>query len=60
MLPFKEVYNWAGKKVFDLYELLKGLAEYCGMLLSRLHTGVLGFYSLWIALGFVIFLWIMK
>jgi multicomponent Na+:H+ antiporter subunit A len=60
MDPLKTFYDWAEKKVFDIYDIGKAVSVFFGKLFSRLHSGQLNFYSLWIALGVLIFLWILK
>lgn len=60
MEPLKTIYDWAEKKVFDIYDLGKSVSLSFGKLFSRLHSGQLHFYSLWIVIGVLIFLWILK
>lgn len=60
MQPFRTIYAWSEKKVFDIYEIGKSVSVFFGKLFSRLHSGQLNFYSLWIVLGVLIFLWILK
>ncbi|HMA61193.1 MAG TPA: proton-conducting transporter membrane subunit [bacterium] len=60
MEPLKTFYDWAEKKVFDIYDVGKAIALFFGKLFSRLHSGQLHFYSLWIIIGVLVFLWILK
>ena len=60
MDPLKTFYDWAEKKVFDIYDIGKAVSVFFGKLFSRFHSGQLNFYSLWIVLGVLIFLWILK
>jgi len=46
--PFKYIYKWQKKLIFDIYEVLKGIIFYFSELLSSLHTGILTNYLSWI------------
>ncbi len=52
--PFKEMYGWARKGFFDLYELLKNFVFYWIRILKVMHTGVLNTYLLWVVVGSVL------
>lgn len=50
------VYRMAREKWFDLYDLLGRFCSWLGSLFSRLHTGILHDYTLWVFAGLVILL----
>lgn len=50
------MFRWAKERKFDLYELSRRFVSWLGQLLSRLHTGVLHDYALWVFAGLVILL----
>jgi formate hydrogenlyase subunit 3/multisubunit Na+/H+ antiporter MnhD subunit len=56
---FSWLYTRAEKKWFDLYDLLKGLTLSFNSMLSKVHTGVLPDYSIWVIAGLIIMLLIM-
>ncbi|MHB9155061.1 MAG: hypothetical protein ACYC5N_05120, partial [Endomicrobiales bacterium] len=49
---FRSLYRAAGKKTFDLYDLLTAAVLGAGKVLSRIHTGSLHTYLLLFLLGF--------
>ena len=51
---FSLIYEWAEKKWFDLYELLKKVTLGFSKWLSMAHTGSLTFYAMWILAGLII------
>jgi formate hydrogenlyase subunit 3/multisubunit Na+/H+ antiporter MnhD subunit len=50
------MFRWARERKFDLYELSRLFVSWLGRLFSRLHTGVLHDYALWVFAGLVILL----
>jgi formate hydrogenlyase subunit 3/multisubunit Na+/H+ antiporter MnhD subunit len=56
---FSWMYKKAEDKWFDLYDLLKRLTLWFSNLLSKVHTGVLPEYSIWVFVGLVLMLLIM-
>jgi len=52
--PLKGLYGAASKNWFDLYELLKKFFYGLHFVFSRVHTGVMTAYAIWIFAGFVI------
>jgi len=50
------MFRWARERKFDLYELSRLFVSWLGRLFSRLHTGVLHDYTLWVFAGLVILL----
>jgi len=53
---FKYIYKRASEKLFDIYELGKGLVFGISKQLQNLHTGILPFYLIWCLLGMAILL----
>src|SRR6056297_285717 len=51
--PLKGLYGAASKNWFDLYELLKKFFYGLHFVFSRVHTGVMTAYAIWIFAGFV-------
>ncbi len=60
MSPLKGFYSAAEIKLFDIYSWLKGISVVFAKILSLLHLGQLQFYSLWIVVGTLILLWVIK
>jgi len=60
MSPLKTIYKWAENKIFDIYYLGKKVIVSFGSFFSDFHTGELRTYNLWIALGILLLLFIMK
>ena len=56
MQPLKSLYEKASKKWFDIYELLKKFFYGLHLVFSRVHTGVMTAYVIWIFAGFIIIL----
>lgn len=56
MRPLKEIYNFAEKKRFDLYEYLKSFTILLTHPIRKIHTGNLAHYSTWIIFGLAILL----
>ncbi|MFO8235818.1 MAG: proton-conducting transporter membrane subunit [Bacteroidales bacterium] len=52
--PLKGIYERAEKRWFDLYDLLKHVFYGLHIVFSKMHTGVLTTYAIWIFAGFVI------
>ena len=50
------MYQRAGDRYFDLYDLSKRFIAWLGSIFSRLHTGILQDYILWVFAGLVILL----
>jgi len=50
------MFRWARERKFDLYELSRLFVSWLGRLFSRLHTGVLHDYALWVFAGLLILL----
>jgi len=55
---FSRLYAAARKKVFDLYEVCRGIVFYAGAGLSASHTGILLTYISWILFGTLILLFL--
>ena len=55
---FKKVYELAKNKIFDIYEIGKGIVFYFGKIFRYLHSGVLLTYLSWIMFGFIVLLFI--
>ena len=53
-----ELYSQQEKGMFDIYELFSKLSISVASYFSRLHTGVLNTYVLWILIGLVLYLFI--
>ncbi len=60
MAPLKFFYMWADKKFFDIYDILRGISLFFAKLFKALHTGQLQFYCLWILIGMMVLLKIVK
>jgi len=60
MPPFATLYKSAEKKYFDLYDLTKKCSLGFGKFFSALHIGQLQLYSLWIILGILILIWVIR
>jgi formate hydrogenlyase subunit 3/multisubunit Na+/H+ antiporter MnhD subunit len=60
MVPLKAIYQGAEKKYFDVYALGSRFSGWCASLFQGLHRGQLQIYSLWIILGTIILIWIVK
>ncbi|NQT46050.1 MAG: hypothetical protein HQ593_01050 [Candidatus Omnitrophica bacterium] len=58
MQPFATLYKLAEKKVFDIYDILKGILSYFTGLFRALHTGILLTYITWVLFGILVLLWI--
>ncbi|MBP7730301.1 MAG: hypothetical protein KA114_01560 [Bacteroidales bacterium] len=56
---FSAIYRKAQEKWFDIYDLSKQALLYCSGLFSKMHTGVLSTYVLWVFAGLLILLLIM-
>jgi NADH:ubiquinone oxidoreductase subunit 5 (subunit L)/multisubunit Na+/H+ antiporter MnhA subunit len=56
---FSGIYNAAGKKWFDLYDIGRNIVLSCSRIVSSWHTGILPFYVAWLISGLVILLIIM-
>ncbi len=56
---FGKIYEWAEKKYFDIYEIIRKWVMFFSGVFRALHTGSLPFYLLWIAVGLVIILLVM-
>ncbi len=52
--PLKGLYERAEKRWFDLYDLLKQVFYGIHYIFSKMHTGVLTTYAIWIFAGFII------
>jgi len=55
---FKKVYELAKNKIFDIYEIGKGIVFYFGKIFRYLHSGVLLTYLSWIMFGLIVLLFI--
>ena len=55
---FKKVYELAKNKIFDIYEIGKGIVFYSGKIFRYLHSGVLLTYLSWIMFGLIVLLFI--
>lgn len=55
---FKKIYELAKNKVFDIYEIGKGIVFYFGKIFRYLHSGVLLTYLSWIMFGLIALLFI--
>jgi len=53
------IYEAAGKKLFDLYEVGTKAIFYFVEALRRAHTGVLSVYLTWVLAGFLALLWVL-
>jgi len=56
---FGGIYKAAGKKWFDLYDIVKNLILASSRVVSSWHTGILPFYITWLISGLIILLIIM-
>ena len=56
---FSVIYDAAGKKWFDLYDIGRNMVLSCSRIFSSWHTGILPFYIAWLISGLVILLIIM-
>jgi len=56
---FAGIYNAAGRKWFDLYDIGKNIVLAFSRLFSSWHTGILPFYVAWLVSGLIILLIIM-
>ncbi len=56
---FRPLYEAAGKRWFDIYDLGKGIVLYFSHLAGKAHTGILPFYIAWLVSGLVILLILM-
>jgi len=54
MRPLKEIYETAQKGWFDIYVLFKKLFYGLNLIFSKVHTGVMTAYAIWIFAGFII------
>ena len=54
MNPFKKIYNWAERKYFDIYKWGTDVTVSGGNIFSKLHTGLLHTYAIWLLAGMVI------
>ncbi len=52
--PLTSIYKRAEKKWFDIYDLSKSLVLWLNNILSKIHTGVLTSYAMWIFAGIII------
>jgi formate hydrogenlyase subunit 3/multisubunit Na+/H+ antiporter MnhD subunit len=52
--PLQGIYNMAQKQWFDIYFLFKQFFLGMNRIFSRLHTGILNTYALWIIIGVVV------
>jgi NADH:ubiquinone oxidoreductase subunit 5 (subunit L)/multisubunit Na+/H+ antiporter MnhA subunit len=52
--PLTGIYKRAEKKWFDIYDLSKSLVLWLNKILSKIHTGVLTSYAMWIFAGIII------
>jgi hypothetical protein len=50
------MYQKARDRYFDLYDLLRRLFTWMGSIFSRIHTGILHDYALWVFAGLAILL----
>ncbi len=60
MVPLRSIYNSAEKKYFDVYDLGSKGSFSLARLFSSIHRGQLQLYSLWILVGVLIILWVVK
>ena len=60
MVPLKGIYNSAEKKRFDIYDLAGGCTFRLARFFKKLHPGQLQLYSLWIIIGVLIFILVLK
>ena len=56
----KTIYSLAKKKVFDLYEVVRGIAFVFIRMLRYIHNGVLPTYMAWCLLGMIILFYILR
>ncbi|MBD3269215.1 MAG: hypothetical protein GF379_03415 [Candidatus Omnitrophica bacterium] len=56
---FRMIYKMAERKMFDIYEVGKGLTFGCNRVLAYLHNGVLPTYLAWCLLGMIILFYIL-
>lgn len=54
IFPFRQIYNLAGKKVFDIYDLGAKLTFFFTKGLRGVHTGILPEYMRWCLVGMLI------
>jgi len=50
------LYRRAEQKYFDIYELFRRCLDWLGKIFSRLHTGILHDYTIWVLAGLLILL----
>ena len=60
MTPLKSIYNAAEKKYFDVYDVSGNSTFAFSRLLQKAHPGQLQLYVLYIVLGVLIFIWLIK
>ncbi len=60
LFPLRGIYWLAEHKVFDLYEVGRGIGFAVSWILQRFHTGVLNHYTVWYIIGLVIVYWTVR
>jgi len=60
MVPLRSLYDGAEKKYFDVYDLSSKGSFSLARLFRSIHRGQLQLYSLWILVGVLIILWVVK
>jgi formate hydrogenlyase subunit 3/multisubunit Na+/H+ antiporter MnhD subunit len=60
MKPLKSVYDWAEKKYFDIYDVCSKITFGFSHVFQRAHPGQLQLYVLYIIVGMLLFIWIIK
>jgi len=60
MKPLKSIYNFAEKKYFDVYELCTKITFWFSGLFQKAHPGLLQLYLIYIVVGMLLLIWLVK